>query len=79
MKRIFFFVAFIAFFFSCTTRAVEPTRTSRHTIDTLFQQKTILFGPVMDSVCDSLYPGFYTIAVDSIMIARKLEMNILVK
>lgn len=65
--------------FSCTTREVEPTRQSRHTIDTLFQQKVLALQPVMDSQCDSLFPGVYSWAVDSISRVRKIEMNILVQ
>lgn len=79
MKFIYSSVLALFIFFSCTSRAVQPTRQSRHTIDTLFQQKVILLKPEMDSVCDGLFKEIYTAAIDSIMEARKMEMNILVE
>ncbi len=65
--------------FSCTSRPVEPTRSSRHVIDSLYQQKTVLLKPEIDSICEGLYKNVFTVAVDSIMVARKTEMNILVE
>jgi len=67
------------FLFSCTSRAVQPTRQSRHTIDTLFQQKIIVLKPEMDSICTGIFKDVYTAAIDSIMNARKMEMNILIE
>lgn len=69
----------LIFMSSCTSRAVQPTRQSRHTIDTLFQQRVILLKPEMDSVCEGLSKEIYTAAIDSLMEARKMEMNILIE
>ena len=77
-----FFLAAVlvsCFLFSCTSRAVQPTRQSRHTIDTLFQQKIIVLKPEMDSVCAGIFKDVYSAAIDSIMNARKQEMDILVE
>lgn len=72
-------IATIAFFFSCTSRPVEPTRSSRHAVDTLFQRQVILLQPQMDSICRLKHKEVYTAAVDSIMEVRKTEMNLLVE
>ena len=64
---------------SCTTRHVEPTRQSRHTIDTVFQQKSMVLQPKVDAYCDSIYAKIYGAAVDSIMFGRRAEMNILIQ
>lgn len=64
---------------SCTSRRVEPTRSSRHTIDTLFSQKIIELKPEMDSVCGAYYNNIYSAAVDSIRKVRDLEMKTLVE
>ena len=79
MKFIYSSVLVLFILISCTSRGVQPTRQSRHTIDTLFQQKVILLKPGMDSVCDGIFKEIYTSAIDSIMEARKMEMNILVE
>ena len=67
------------FLIGCTSRPVEPTRTSRHTIDTLFNTQTIAMQPEIDSVCKDLRDKIYQAAVDSIMQVRQLEMDILVE
>ncbi|MDQ3018004.1 MAG: hypothetical protein M3R25_14930 [Bacteroidota bacterium] len=77
--RILFVFNFILLLGSCTTRHVEPTRQSRHTIDTVFQQKSILMQTELDRYCDSIYGKIYQTAVDSIMSEREAEMNILVQ
>ncbi|MEO7906280.1 MAG: hypothetical protein ABIT06_04870 [Saprospiraceae bacterium] len=64
---------------SCTTRDVEPTRQSRHTIDTLFQQQIIVLKPEMDKSCDSLYASVYKNAIDSIETARRIEIDSLTR
>ena len=81
MRMLSFISACIIIFSlgSCTTRSVEPTRTSRHTIDTLFQQKIIVLQPEMDSICNATKTTVYKAALDSIMATRNVEMNILVE
>lgn len=75
-----FLIACVLFcWVSCTTTTVEPTRTSRHTIDTLFQQKIILLKPEMDSLCRIMHAEVYKKAVDSLLVARKVEMEFLVE
>jgi hypothetical protein len=64
---------------SCTTRSVTPTRNSRITIDTIYQQKIIALQPAMDSLCKQLHDSLYAASVDSILSIRNLEMNELVK
>ena len=66
-------------FSACTARPVEPTRSSRHAIDTLFQQKVTELSPEMDSLCKVMFDDIYQEAVDSIMTARQMEMNMLVE
>jgi hypothetical protein len=77
MRLIFFLFLFIMI--SCTARRVEPTRASRHAIDTLYQQQVALIQPELDSLCANLREEVYNHAVDSLMNARKAEMNILVE
>jgi len=77
LNGFFFIIACIVV--SCTSRAVEPTRQSRHSIDTLFQKQVSILQPEMDSLCKSQSGQIYANAVDSIMAARKVEMNILVE
>ncbi|HUR30468.1 MAG TPA: hypothetical protein VMZ69_03495 [Saprospiraceae bacterium] len=79
MRYLFGFLLIIIFLGACTSRPVEPTRSSRHAIDTLFQHNIIQLKPEMDSLCKSLSEILYKEAVDSIMAARQLEMNILVE
>lgn len=81
MRMLSFIAACIIVFSlgSCTSRSVEPTRTSRHTIDTLFQQKIIVLQPEMDSICRSTTIAVYKEAIDSIMTTRNVDMNILVE
>ena len=69
----------IIFMASCTTRNVTPTRASRRAIDTIFQQKVLVLQPQMDSICTQLHDSIYTVAVDSIMSERRIEMTNLVK
>ena len=75
---IFIFVL-VVFAASCTTREVEPTRASRHTIDTLYHQKIIMMQPEMDSIFRKEYAKAYKANVDSLMAVRQAEMNILVE
>lgn len=81
MKLIPLLICIVVFFLfhSCTSRSVEPTRASRHTIDTLYQQKIIVLKPEMDSLCANLKQTVYHEAVDSLMRARNVEMEILVE
>ena len=79
MKLLFFIFLLVVFISSCTSRPVEPTRSSRHTIDTLFSQRILAMQPEMDSLCKDLSKKIYTAAVDSIMNVREMEMNILVE
>jgi hypothetical protein len=67
------------FYMSCTTRPVEPTRSSRHTIDTLFQKEIISLQAEMDSMCAKMYDSLFMSNVDSLMTIRRAEMNILVE
>ncbi len=78
MRTIISFSLFL-FLISCTTRNVEPTRQSRHTIDTVFQQKSMVLQVELDAYCDSIYGNIYRTAVDSIMSERRAEMNILIQ
>ncbi len=78
MRNILSLIFFL-FLISCTTRNVEPTRQSRHTIDTVFQQKSLVLQSELDTYCDSIYGKIYQTAVDSIMSERRAEMNILVQ
>lgn len=64
---------------SCTKRAVEPTRQSRHTIDTIFQQRSMALKSLMDAKCDSLFSTVYDKAIDSIMAERRKEITNLIK
>ena len=79
MKWISFFLFAIIFMSSCTTQGVEPSRNSKHIIDTTFQQKTIVLQPGMDSLCESVQKTVFKLAVDSITAARQIEMDNLVK
>jgi len=79
MKWLSFFVFAIFFMSSCTTQGVEPSRNSKHIIDTTFQQKTIVLQPQLDSLCASVQKTVFQLAVDSILAARQLEMDNLVK
>lgn len=79
MRWFFFFLCAVALCSACTTQSVTPTRNSRVTIDTMYQRKIILLQPEMDSVCRIVHHGIFESAVDSIMDARQLEMNNLVK
>ena len=79
MKTLGFLLILVTFFAACTSRPVEPTRSSRYAIDTLFNQRTLALKPEMDSLCKELSGKVYAAAVDSIMNARKMEMDILVE
>ncbi len=79
MRVIYFLAVFIILVSSCTARPVEPSRASRHTIDTLFQQNILVLQSEVDSICKARYQIIYAAAVDSLMAVRKLEMNILVQ
>lgn len=79
MKTLGFLLLLLTFFSACSSRPVEPTRSSRHAIDTLFNQRTIAMKPEIDSLCKVLSGKVYSEAVDSIMDARKMEMDILVE
>jgi hypothetical protein len=77
--RVMYFFLLLVVFISCTSRPVEPTRSSRHTIDTLFSQRIIAMQPEIDSLCKDLTKKTFTAAVDSIMKMREIEMEILVE
>ena len=77
--KLLFTLATLALIFSCTSRPVEPTRSSRHAVDTLFQRQVLLLQPEMDSLCRLKHKEIYTAAVDSLMEMRKTEMNLLVE
>lgn len=77
MKAILFLLLMLLI--SCTARRVEPTRSSRHSIDTLYNQRAALMQPGLDSICADLREQVFNHAVDSLMAARKAEMNILVE
>lgn len=79
MKTLSFLFIIFTLLSACSSRPVEPTRSSRHAIDTLFNQKTLALKPEIDSLCKELYGKVYSTAVDSIMDARKMEMDILVE
>lgn len=64
---------------SCTTRQVEPTRSSRRAIDTIFQKQVLLLQPQFDSVCMSRMDSIFTSAVDSMLTERRAEMIQLVQ
>lgn len=64
---------------SCTTRPIAPTRASRRAIDTLYQQKVLVLQPQMDSICSLLYDSIYAVAVDSILIIRRKDIDALVE
>jgi hypothetical protein len=66
-------------FFACTSRPVEPTRASRHAIDTLFHQQIMVLEPEVDSLCNLMAKEVFDKAVDSIMHAREMEMHILIE
>lgn len=77
--KVLFYLATFSFFFSCTSRPVQPSRSSRHAVDTLFQRQVLLLQPEMDSLCRQKNREIYTTVVDSIMNVRKAEMNLLVE
>ena len=79
MKIFSFLPMLLTFFVACTSRPVEPTRSSRYAIDTIFNQRILALKPEMDSLCKELSVKVYAAAVDSIMNARKMEMDILVE
>lgn len=79
MRSFILCALFFLIMISCTNRPVTPTRNSRRTIDTLYQQKILVIQPKMDSMCAHLYDSLYSAAVDSILNVRKMEMNELVK
>lgn len=71
------FLLFMGSLYACTSRPVEPTRTSRYTIDTTYQSKIILLQSEMDSLCDLVFPALYKRAVDSMMMVRRDEIDVL--
>ena len=73
---IFFFIVLVI---GCTSRPVEPTRASRHTIDTIYQRRVSLMQPELDSMCMAIREKDYQHTVDSLLKERKAEMNILVE
>jgi hypothetical protein len=77
--KLVFFAALLLMLGACTKRNIEPTRQSRHTIDTLFNQKMMALQPEAERICDSMTPAIYARAIDSITLLRKQEMNILVE
>lgn len=79
MKPFLFFCLITSLFISCTTREVAPTRESRHTIDTIFQQRVAVLQPALDSMCVDYMDSVFTAAVDSMLEERKAEINQLVK
>ncbi len=79
MRGILISLFLVSIFSSCTTRPVTPSRDSRRTIDTMYQQKIIVLKPHMDSICTHVYDSLYTLAIDSILSVRRNEMNELVQ
>ena len=73
------FCFFLLNVIACTSRPVEPTRSSRHTIDTLFERQVSLMQPEIDSMCRIIAAKTYKEAIDSLMAERKLEMDSLVQ
>lgn len=78
MRWVVIFLSFV-FMCSCTSRKVTPTRASRRAIDTIFQKQVLVIQPHMDSICNRLHDSVYTVAVDSIMTERRIEMTNLVQ
>ncbi len=64
---------------SCTTRHVEPTRSSRRTIDTLYQKQVLMLQPRMDSACAVISDSLFQSAVDSLLTLRHREMKDLIQ
>lgn len=79
MKSILVLVMISAFFMSCTTRPVTPTRASRRAVDTIYQQKILALQPHIDSSCAKFQDSIFIVAVDSILSLRQAEMNDLVR
>jgi hypothetical protein len=79
MRQMVMWLVLVHSMLSCTTRSVTPSRNSRITIDTIYQQKIIALQPGMDSLCRQLHDSLYSVAVDSILSIRNMEMNELVK
>ncbi|MBK9984795.1 MAG: hypothetical protein IPP15_20935 [Saprospiraceae bacterium] len=79
MKFAFLFFILFFFFAACTTSAVTPTRNSRQVIDSIYNHQTVFLQSNMDSLCAARHEVYFKIVVDSIMNARQMEMNNLVK
>jgi hypothetical protein len=79
MRYIVVIMILFSILVSCTNRPVTPTRNSRRAIDTIYQQKVMVLQPKMDSACAHMYDSLYSVAVDSILNVRQMEMNELVK
>lgn len=71
--------ALLVLVIGCTSRPVEPTRSSRHTIDTIYQRRVSMMQPELDSLCNAIRERDYQYTVDSLLKERKAEMNILVE
>jgi hypothetical protein len=79
MKSILIFVLIFFSLLSCTTREVAPTRESRISIDTIYQQKVSQLQLKQDSNCIVYMDSIYRYAVDSMLKEREEEMKKLVK
>lgn len=79
MKYFFLLITLFIFSSSCTTSSVTPTRNSRQAIDSIFQHQSLFLQAQLDSMCVKVREEYFQVTVDSIMNARKSEMNNLVK
>lgn len=64
---------------ACTTRQVEPTRSSRRIIDSTFQRDVAGLQPEMDTLCRHYGDSLFGALVDSMLQARQAEMQQLVR
>jgi len=60
---------------SCGKREIRLDRTLRRTIDTTAAKQIVILRPILDSLCDARYDSLVTVAVDSIMNKRQLEIK----
>ena len=79
MKRFLFCCCTGLLLVSCTTRPVSPSKASRRAIDTIYQARIIALQPKIDSMCKIVHDSIYTLAVDSILNERRMEINELVE
>lgn len=60
---------------SCGKRTIRLDRTLRRAIDTTAAKQIVILRPILDSLCEERYDSLVSVAVDSIMEKRQLEIK----